>query len=97
MNFTCEEIEKYVTYCKLRAETRNKKYDHKYSSETITQFYNADYAKCLEKYYTRCLKDVYDYNIYTNYVDRRDITICERIIDAYVDKNENSKNTTNKN
>lgn len=84
MDFTTEEIDKYIMYCKLRANTRTKKYDHQYTAETIQKFYNAECAKCLEKYYTRCLKDVYDYNHYTNYTDRKDIVICERIIDAYL-------------
>lgn len=85
MNFTTEEIDKYIMYCKLRADTRTKKYDKQYNRDTIKKIYNADCAKCLEKYYTRCLKDVYDYNHYTNYTDRKDITICERIIDVYLE------------
>lgn len=93
MNFTTEEIDKYIMYCKLRADTRMKKYDHQYTAETIQKIYNAECARCLEKYYTRCLKDVYDYNHYTNYTDRKDIAICERIIDAYLDSPANFKSS----
>lgn len=83
MSFKIEDIEKYILYCKLCAEIRTKKYDVLHSKETTKHLYNAEYGKCLEKYYTRCLKDVYDYNYYTNYIDRKDISICERVIDAY--------------
>jgi hypothetical protein len=79
-------IEQYINHCKLRANYRSQEFNEK--ERDI--MYNIECTKCLEKYYMKCLKDVYDYNHYTNYTDRKNVNLCEKIIDCYVKKSKNT-------
>jgi hypothetical protein len=74
-DFTKDRIEKYILYCKLRSENRT----HRNSGECFTQ----EYSRCLERYYTICLRDVNDHNI-REPCNRKNISICEKIIDTYL-------------
>lgn len=82
---TPEDIEKHIIFCKLRSEHISKKYEKNYDKETIKKIFKSEFTNKLERYYTLCLKNVTEYNHYTNYEDRQSINICETIIDRYLE------------
>jgi hypothetical protein len=55
------------------------------SNQTYAQeVYNTEYSRCLEKYYVRCLKDVFEHNRFVKDSENtKSIVVCESIIDFY--------------
>lgn len=82
-DFTQDRIGKYILYCKLRSENRTHRYKQNHHITNDAEFFHQEYSRCMEKYYTICLKDVYVHNMREPY-HRRNINICEKIIDAYL-------------
>lgn len=85
-DFSESQIEKYILYCKLKTENRVK------HSKTNIDFKD-NYSRCLEKYYTLCLRDVSMYNqheynrLFLTQSKEPFITksfdVCDKIIDVY--------------